>query len=164
MIRHNNILKSILLILISLLFATSVLAHPGKTDGNGGHTNSNTGEYHYHHGYEAHFHIGGQCPFDFDNKTGQTSGNPSNSGSSGPSSNWETTSKDVRPDAEQSSKLPPKSNSSTSKNTAQKSQHDLDIVFTIIAVSALIIITIIESVVDFFHKNKKRNFTHQQRR
>lgn len=27
-----------------------VHAHPGRTDGNGGHTDSDTGDYHYHPG------------------------------------------------------------------------------------------------------------------
>ena len=55
-------------------------AHPGKTDGNGGHTDHSTGEYHYHHGYSEHDHydIDGDgyidCPYDFEDKTGQDSG------------------------------------------------------------------------------------------
>jgi hypothetical protein len=35
------------LIILSLV-ATSVLAHSGKRDGDGGHTNRKTGEYHCH--------------------------------------------------------------------------------------------------------------------
>ena len=31
-----------------------VSAHPGRTDGDGGHTDHGSGEYHYHHGYPAH--------------------------------------------------------------------------------------------------------------
>lgn len=55
--------------------AITVSAHPGRTDGNGGHTNRSTGEYHYHHGYSAHDHrdIDGDgdldCPYKFDDKT-----------------------------------------------------------------------------------------------
>ena len=34
---------------IALLFTTTaVLAHPGKTDAKGGHTDSQTGKYHVH--------------------------------------------------------------------------------------------------------------------
>ena len=48
------------MILISLILvlsaAPSALAHPGRTDANGGHTDRSTGEYHYHHGYPAHQH------------------------------------------------------------------------------------------------------------
>jgi hypothetical protein len=42
------------------------------TDGNGGHYNSSTGEYHYHHGYPAHSHTNGVCPYEYDDKTGQS--------------------------------------------------------------------------------------------
>ncbi len=53
----------------------AVNAHPGRTDGNGGHTNHSTGEYHYHHGYSAHDHydMDGDgvvdCPYEFDDRT-----------------------------------------------------------------------------------------------
>ena len=62
----------ILLALLITLFPLTALAHPGKTDSSGGHTDSSTGEYHYHHGYPAHKHPGGVCPYD--NKIGNTSG------------------------------------------------------------------------------------------
>lgn len=45
----------------------AVFAHPGKTDSDGGHFDRSTGEYHYHHGYPAHQHENGTCPYDFDN-------------------------------------------------------------------------------------------------
>ena len=57
----------------------SVKAHPGRTDGKGGHTNSSTGEYHYHHGYSEHDHydMDGDgdidCPYDFKDKTNHSS-------------------------------------------------------------------------------------------
>lgn len=65
-----------------LLFPFSVSAHPGRTDANGGHYDSSTGEYHYHHGYPAHQHTNGVCPYDFDDKTGQNSGSSSSSSKS----------------------------------------------------------------------------------
>ena len=64
--------------LIALAVASMALivnAHPGRTDGKGGHTNHSTGEYHYHHGQPAHDHydINGDgiidCPYDFNDKT-----------------------------------------------------------------------------------------------
>lgn len=72
------------LILLLLLWAlpVSAWAHPGGTDENGGHWDRENGDYHYHHGYEAHDHTDGVCPFDFDDKTGQNSGAPSSSPSS----------------------------------------------------------------------------------
>lgn len=51
------------------LIATTALAHPGGTDSSGGHTDSDTGDYHYHHGYPAHEHTDSdgdgyrECPY-----------------------------------------------------------------------------------------------------
>ena len=59
--------KSILLfLLLFALFSSSVYAHPGRTDSDGGHYDRSTGEYHYHHGYSAHQHDDGVCPYDVD--------------------------------------------------------------------------------------------------
>lgn len=59
--------KRIFVIILSLVTAIglSVLcfAHSGRTDSNGGHYNRSTGEYHYHHGYPAHQHVNGVCPY-----------------------------------------------------------------------------------------------------
>jgi hypothetical protein len=54
------------LVLILSLSCCSVVsfAHSGGTDSQGGHTDHSTGEYHYHHGYSAHQHPNGKCPFD----------------------------------------------------------------------------------------------------
>lgn len=58
-----------------LLMLTSVAsAHPGQTDADGGHWDNDTGEYHYHHGYPAHQHTNGICPYDYDDQTGWNSG------------------------------------------------------------------------------------------
>lgn len=78
--------KLLLFLLICLLIPVTASAHPGRTDANGGHTDHSTGEYHYHHGYEAHQHPDGVCPYDFDDRTGQNSGTPSGSSSSSSSS------------------------------------------------------------------------------
>ena len=49
----------------------AVSAHPGRTDSNGGHTDSDTGDYHYHHGWPAHDHYDMNadgaidCPYEF---------------------------------------------------------------------------------------------------
>lgn len=71
-----RLLRSLLVCLcIIMLLSVTVYAHPGRTDGNGGHTNHNTGEYHYHHGYSAHDHYDMDddgkidCPYAFDDKT-----------------------------------------------------------------------------------------------
>ena len=74
--------KLLLAISIFILLASVVLgvnAHPGRTDGAGGHTNHSTGEYHYHHGYSAHDHydMDGDgdldCPYNFKDKTNHNS-------------------------------------------------------------------------------------------
>lgn len=75
--------KFSLCMIMALLLLTVASAHPGHTDGSGGHYDSETGEYHYHHGYAAHQHtdIDGDgipdCPYDFDDKTGESSGSES---------------------------------------------------------------------------------------
>lgn len=66
--------KWMVLVLAVTLCIGSVSAHPGRTDANGGHYNHSTGEYHYHHGYPAHQHIDGVCPYDYDDRTGWNSG------------------------------------------------------------------------------------------
>ena len=76
--------RQLLLIIVIFLTTIPVSAHPGDTDGNGGHYDHSTGEYHYHHGYEAHQHtdLDGDgdrdCPYDFDDQTGWNSGTTSN--------------------------------------------------------------------------------------
>lgn len=77
-----------LLIIVFSLLIFDVSAHAGRTDENGGHTDSDTGEYHYHHGYPAHAHydMDGDgdidCPFDFNDQTSHASGTSGGSGSS----------------------------------------------------------------------------------
>lgn len=72
---------SILILLVSVVLGVN--AHPGRTDGAGGHTNHSTGEYHYHHGYSAHDHydMDGDgdvdCPYDFKDKTSHNSNSSS---------------------------------------------------------------------------------------
>ena len=67
-------------LLLACAMSFTVFAHPGRTDSNGGHYDRETGEYHYHHGFEAHQHVNGECPFDFVDLTGQSSGNSTNKG------------------------------------------------------------------------------------
>ena len=64
----------LLIIVLTLSFlALPISAHSGKTDSRGGHYDSSTGEYHYHHGYSAHQHTNGKCPYDYDDKTSYNS-------------------------------------------------------------------------------------------
>ena len=54
-----------------------VYAHQGKTDSKGGHYDRQNGGYHYHHGYPAHEHKNGECPYDFETVTRETKKEPS---------------------------------------------------------------------------------------
>lgn len=81
--------KALLLtaLLVLLILPIRAYAHAGRTDGNGGHTDEDTGEYHYHHGYPAHDHydMDGDgtidCPYDFDDRTDHSSGDHIGTGS-----------------------------------------------------------------------------------
>lgn len=75
----SKIIVSIVSIFLILCLNVSAYAHGGKTDSNGGHTDSSTGEYHYHHGYPAHSHPGGVCPYDYNDATDHSSGSSSSS-------------------------------------------------------------------------------------
>ena len=55
---------ALLLALFFALTCVNMFAHSGGTDSSGGHNNRSTGEYHYHHGYPAHYHLDGVCPYD----------------------------------------------------------------------------------------------------
>lgn len=102
----NKYFKKVVLLFCVFLFTIVASAHSGKTDSNGGHTDSSTGKYHYHHGYPAHNHydMDGDgdldCPYEFDDKTNH--GNSSNKGESKPNTSRpnsttqkRTTAKDV---------------------------------------------------------------------
>ena len=62
----------VFVLLVTLFLALPVHAHPGRTDKHGGHIDTSTGQYHYHHGKAAHQHfdIDGSgspdCPLTFD--------------------------------------------------------------------------------------------------
>lgn len=70
-------IKRFVCVMLSLLLlcflVTIAFAHSGKTDGNGGHYDRSTGEYHYHHGYPAHQHDSGECPYDYKDETNHQS-------------------------------------------------------------------------------------------
>lgn len=56
-------LGMITFVMIFIVGFTYIYTHPGRTDSNGGHYDHDTGGYHYHHGYPAHQHPGGICPY-----------------------------------------------------------------------------------------------------
>jgi hypothetical protein len=65
-------MKKIFIIAILSVFVCGAphysYAHSGRTDSSGGHKDnknaSGLGAYHYHHGYKAHLHSDGLCPYD----------------------------------------------------------------------------------------------------
>ena len=67
--RMKRIFSLLLSAALLLLFPASVFAHAGRTDANGGHFDLSTGEYHYHHGFPAHQHTDGYCPYNFEDET-----------------------------------------------------------------------------------------------
>ena len=86
----KKILTLVIVLLLLSLFSVYASAHSGKTDSQGGHYDHQNGEYHYHHGYPAHSHTNGVCPYNFDDKAAS-----SNSGSNSSQNNTKTLSKDT---------------------------------------------------------------------
>lgn len=72
-------MKKLLCFCLGLLILSAVVAyaHNGRTDYKGGHYVGETSEYHYHHGYPAHDHSNGKCPYEFDEKAAYTLSNVS---------------------------------------------------------------------------------------
>lgn len=59
-----KLFKILLIVCFAILInASPVQAHSGRTDSNGGHYVTDTGEYHYHHGYPSHQHLDGICTY-----------------------------------------------------------------------------------------------------
>lgn len=78
-LKVKRVLAVLLMLLMVASTALTAVAHSGRTDANGGHYDNSTGGYHYHHGYPAHQHENGICPYDYDDKTGENSGSDGNS-------------------------------------------------------------------------------------
>lgn len=84
-------IKYIIPIIATLIaVALPVSAHRGKTDAYGGHYDNETGEYHYHHGYPAHEHINGVCPYNFDDQTNHQNGTSSSTATHKPENHIES--------------------------------------------------------------------------
>ncbi len=81
--------KTVLVTSIAIMLVVTLIsyahAHSGKTDFKGGHYDRSSGGYHFHHGYSAHQHYDGECPYKLDDKTNHNSGS-SNSDSTNSSS------------------------------------------------------------------------------
>ena len=70
LVKKHFIFFFIILALLGLII--TVEAHSGRTDESGGHYDRSTGEYHYHHGYPAHQHNNGICPYGHNDNTETT--------------------------------------------------------------------------------------------
>ena len=82
--RKALLFAALILVCMFTYLPLTASAHPGGTDANGGHHDYNNvsglGDYHYHHGYPAHLHENGVCPYDYVDLTGQSYGSSSSSG------------------------------------------------------------------------------------
>ena len=69
--------RTILTVILCLSLSVTASAHSGRTDANGGHRDnknvSGLGSYHYHHGYPAHLHPNGICPYENNSASSTTS-------------------------------------------------------------------------------------------
>lgn len=81
------LIMMMLCVIMMSICPVEVFGHSGRTDGSGGHYNRSTGEYHWHHGYGEHQHedMDGDgdldCPYSFDDQTGESGGGSSSGGS-----------------------------------------------------------------------------------
>ncbi|WP_399548967.1 YHYH domain-containing protein [uncultured Clostridium sp.] len=76
--KHKRLLVMIFTVVLNFtIVANSVYAHSGRTDSSGGHRDnknaSGLGSYHYHHGYDAHLHSNGVCPYESNSNSLTTS-------------------------------------------------------------------------------------------
>lgn len=100
----NRLRKIIALTIISLIITVAVpaqfcystltvQAHSGRTDNRGGHhdykNKSGLGSYHYHHGFPAHLHVNGVCPYESGYTDSNTSSTDFNDTYSSNTSNME---------------------------------------------------------------------------
>ena len=63
----KRLVVTLILIPTFIYCSITCFAHSGRTDAYGGHYGD--GGYHYHHGYTAHQHPNGTCPYNFDDQT-----------------------------------------------------------------------------------------------
>lgn len=141
----------VLLLLVFLLIPSLTFAHAGKTDEFGGHYDYNTGEYHYHHGYPAHQHTDGICPYDFDDKTNHDSSSGSGSSSSNRSEyTTETT-------TERITVTTSSSNTDKKNSTSNKEDKKPMTAFTKFAIFYIVISLIAFAILIYWYKDELNN-------
>ena len=157
-----------LCVIMMSICPVEVFGHSGRTDGSGGHYNRSTGEYHWHHGYGAHQHedMDGDgdldCPYDFRDTTGSSSGS-SSSGSSTysrpPASPTPYRTPLPRntptPDPEMTS--PPNAAEADENNDNEQRRH-WKVAFIIVSIAALLIVVLIQHGrirnLQYYHKRE----------
>ncbi len=81
----KKITRILTVLLACMLISSTAFAHSGRTDSAGGHHDyknvSGLGSYHYHHGYSAHLHPNGVCPYSSAAQTSSSSAKSSSSAS-----------------------------------------------------------------------------------
>ena len=160
--------RAVILPLILLTFTSCMVAsaHPGRTDAQGGHYDRSTGEYHFHHGYPAHQHENGECPYDFDNRTGENSGSSSGTKSSSsretvpytePTTGMETTR--PRADAESASvsEFVPFSKINTPSPEPSNGKKIKGLVIAIVIITAIAAFAVYLFIADKKEKARRRN-------
>ena len=74
----EKIISALFCFVVLFLLLIPISAHPGRTDGSGGHYDRDSGGYHYHHGYPEHNHYDIDedgdidCPYSFHNNVDDT--------------------------------------------------------------------------------------------
>lgn len=83
MFKHKKTFFAVLLAV--LMVSATAFAHSGRTDSSGGHRDnknvSGLGSYHYHHGYPAHLHPNGVCPYSSASVSSSSNSSGSSTGS-----------------------------------------------------------------------------------
>ena len=138
-------------ILAIALFTVPSFAHSGRTDEFGGHYDRSTGEYHYHHGYPAHQHENGVCPYDFDDQTNHDN----RTGSKTDGISTSNTSKE---------KIEKNTTAGEATKTKEKADINPILIVGIIIVSCLIILTVLGEIEDRNAKKEKERVRIAQER
>lgn len=137
--------SAVLLLLLPVL-VFQVIAHPGRTDSNGGHNDTSSGDYHYHHGYPEHDHydIDGDgiddCPYDFMDGSEET-----NSNTVGSSSDTTHRGQNITSESNDSSQINVPDNSSSDSSFSLADYFAISFLLPLLALPLIILSSAISS-------------------
>lgn len=138
--RLRTLLRGFVVSLLVVLMVFVAFAHPGRTDASGGHKNHSTGDYHYHHGYPAHYHKNGICEYDFDDKTGWSSGkNPSGQSSASNTGSGADVVSDTRADSEK-----PEAKQLTGNNATNNESDEINYAFFWLVIPVAVLVFVLD--------------------